>query len=51
MEIDCKKIITELRVIKEELEDVSLDNTNFNTCMSIVKAKTSLDVLINLMED
>lgn len=50
MEIKDSRIITELKVVRSTLKDIDCEKINFDEHVKIIKAETSLDVLINIME-
>ncbi|MGL5765616.1 MAG: hypothetical protein ACRCX8_08250 [Sarcina sp.] len=50
MEVKDSKIITELKVVRDTLKDIGIDNVNFDTHKKIIICKTSLDVIINLID-
>lgn len=51
MEIKDRKVMTELKVIRDRLREIETENIAFNSHIKIVQCEASLDVLINLLEE
>lgn len=51
MEIKDKRILTEMKIIRDRLSEIDYNDMNFDTYVKIARCETSLDILINLIEE